>query len=215
VRPRLKVGCPCGWRGYRVRPDSRPCPACHADPEKIETLWLAGHGPHQSVVYLLHFRWPQGRPAGFHADHYCGATRDLPQRLRAHQRGQGARLVAAAVQAGAVVELARLWHVPMAFERRLKQRRPYSESARTRKRYRRGCATSLRRLCPTCVGPAAYGRMAEAKIQAGYRAQRQQSAAEAEARRALLARYLADRAAGVWDAEAAWPAEWDRHWPAA
>lgn len=212
---RQRVGCPCGWRGYRVHVHSRPCPACHAPADQVQTLWPAGQGPHQSIVYLLHFTWPHGRPRGFHAGHYLGATRDLPARLRDHQQGRGARLVAAATQAGAVVELARLWHAPPAFERRLKQRRPYGQSTRTRKGVRRGCATSLRRLCPTCVGERAFGRYPEAKVRAGYQAQRAEAAAARDDRRVRRERWATERAAGVWDADAAWPAEWDQTWPAA
>jgi hypothetical protein len=212
--PRLRVGCPCGWRGYRVNVHSRPCPACGADPDKIEALWPAGQGP-GPTVYLLHFRFPDGPPGGFHARHYSGATRDLPQRLRAHRLGHGARLVEAAVAVGAHVELARVWRVPLSFERRLKKRtgRP---SGRTRSGATcRGAASSLRRLCPTCVGPAAWGRYAEATVRAGYRDQREQLAGERAARRARRERWAAERAAGVWDPVAAWPAEWDRLFPAA
>jgi hypothetical protein len=228
ARPRLRVGCPCGWRGYRVQADSRPCPApgCDTGPERIEVMWPAGQGPHLSIVYVLHFRWPlrlvEGElrevpPSGFHARHYCGATRDLPQRLRDHRLGRGARLVAAAVAAGAGVELVRVWRVPLAFERRLKQRRPYSESPRTRKGVRRGCATSLVPLCPDpgCGGEQAWGRYSEARVRAGYQAEREAAAAARQARHDHLARCDADRAAGVWDPVAAWPADWDRLFPTA
>src|SRR6266511_5953214 len=69
-------------------------------------------------------------PEGFHACHYCGWTTDLPGRVRDHlagvyvrggkQRGRGARLVAAAIAAGATVELIRAWRAPREFEQLLK-----------------------------------------------------------------------------------------------
>jgi hypothetical protein len=216
ARPRLRVGCPCGWRGYRVQAHSRPCPACGADPGKVEALWRVGEGP-GSVVYLLHFAWPHRPPEGFHARHYLGATLDLPQRLRDHRIGRGARLVAAATAAGATVELARVWRVPVAFERRLKQRRPYSESPRTRTGVRRGSARSLVPLCPDpgCGGLAASRRYPEARVRAGYRAEREASDTARLAPRAHRAYCDQLRDAGTWDPGGTWPLEWDRLWSAA
>src|SRR5215217_5978983 len=80
--PLQRVTCPCSWRGIRRNPTGRDCPACGGPHEKIETLWQVGHGPHQSIIYVLHFHWPYGRVdpwricladgsiVRFHADHY-------------------------------------------------------------------------------------------------------------------------------------------------
>jgi hypothetical protein len=233
VLPRQRVACPCGWVGCRVHPNAHDCPACAGRGEKIQTLWQIGQGPHQSIIYLLHFHWPSGRVdpwhirladgsvVKFHADHYSGKTRDFPRRLSEHlagvyvpgqrgHRGQGARLVAAAVAYGAEVRVARLWHVPLEFERRLKQRGD-SESPRSEKGTRRGAWKGLRPLCPEpdCSGDKAWQRFPEAKIQAYYRSQRQAVAAERQALRAARALHEAGIAAGVWNAEA----EWDQAFP--
>lgn len=81
------------------------------------------------IVYLLHFDPPVA-----HARHYLGWTQNLGQRLADHRRGAGSPLVAAAVRAGATVELARQWDdVDRHFERRLKNRH------------------ETPRMCPVCV----------------------------------------------------------------
>lgn len=215
------VECPCGWCGYRVNPKSRGCPRqdCDAGPEKIEAKWLAGQGPNQSIVYLLCFWWLYGRVdplhvrradgqvVRFHADHYRGSTRNLPQRLRDHRLGRGANLVANAIALGAEIRLARVWHVPLAFEGRLSHRWE-SPSPNTRNGKRRGAATGLRPLCPMCVGDKAYGRFPEAKIQAFYRAQRLEEQAARQARREEKERVAIEHAT-VWNADL----EWDLAFP--
>ena len=79
--PLQRVTCPCSWSGIRRNPTGRDCPACGGPREKIQTLWQVGHGPHQSIIYVLHFHWPYGRLdpwrirladgsiVKFHADH--------------------------------------------------------------------------------------------------------------------------------------------------
>jgi hypothetical protein len=64
---------------------------------------------HPYTVYLLHFE-----PAYRHARHYVGSTetRLLPSRLARHARGQGARLVRAALAAGCKITLTKVWHTP-------------------------------------------------------------------------------------------------------
>ena len=59
--PLQRVTCPCSWSGVRRNPTGRDCPACGGPRERIETLWQVGHGPHQSIIYVLHFHWPYGR----------------------------------------------------------------------------------------------------------------------------------------------------------
>ena len=65
------------------------------------------------AVYLIHFSKPLGdtsNPRG-QAQHYCGFTNGetVEARLARHQRGDGARICAAAVEAGAELLLARVW----------------------------------------------------------------------------------------------------------
>ena len=64
--PLQRVTCPCSWRGIRRNPTGRDCPACGGPRERIETLWQVGHGPHQSIIYVLHFHWPYGRLDPWH-----------------------------------------------------------------------------------------------------------------------------------------------------
>ena len=68
------------------------------------------------TVYLLHFDRPYK-----HARHYTGSTDNLPARLRAHQRGQGARLLAVVAAAGIGWTLARTWPGGRDRERQLKR----------------------------------------------------------------------------------------------
>ncbi len=232
-----RVACPCNWMGDRCRPTARNCPWCGGPGDKIQMWWQVGRA-HESVVYILHFLWPEGVvrdpadrnwlifPDGqrikFQADHYSGSTCDLPRRLAEHLSGRGAKLVAAAIALGAEVRVARVWHVPLAFEQRLRQppqpsisfepeNSRYSSSPQSENGRRYGAKKSLRPLCPEpgCAGEAAWGRYPEAKVKAYYRAQRQAVAAGRQARRAARARHEAERAAGVWDAEA----EWDQAFP--
>jgi predicted GIY-YIG superfamily endonuclease len=68
------------------------------------------------TVYLLHFDRPYR-----HASHYRGSSDDLPARLRAHERGQGARLLAVVRAAGIGWTLARTWPGGRERERQLKR----------------------------------------------------------------------------------------------
>jgi hypothetical protein len=157
--PLHRVTCPCGWIGYRQRPQSRDCPACGLDRAKLAAVWLAGCAPHRGrCCYLVEIR-----PAYRHASHYLGFTTNLPRRWRDHlaggydpqthrNRGPGSRLIAAALYAGCTVELVRVWYggQARALEQRLKQRhKPGS--------VRSGAARSLRPLCPVC-SPGALRR---------------------------------------------------------
>jgi predicted GIY-YIG superfamily endonuclease len=96
------------------------------------------------TVYLLHFTAPIGdldNPHGA-AQHYLGWTpASVEQRLNEHTKGIGAKICAAAVQAGADLLVARTWDGGYALEKRLK-------------RYKKA-----HRLCPICTGEAALHRM--------------------------------------------------------
>lgn len=69
------------------------------------------------TVYLIHFDRPYA-----HAKHYLGFTTDLPGRLDAHAKGQGARLMEVIRDAGITWRLARTWQGDRHRERQLKQR---------------------------------------------------------------------------------------------
>ncbi len=221
ARPRQRVACPCGWVGYRVNPNAHDCPARGCPREKIEALWPAGHGPGRSVVYILHFHWPlqlvdgelrEAPPEGFHACHYCGWTTDLPGRLRDHlagvyipgekKHGPGARLVAAAIAAGATVEAARIWYAPKVFEQHLKQRRKHGST-------RCGAKKALTKLCPICDDKALRRYPQQRIYQLLGLKDPAQERQERRKRAAARARHRAELAAGVWDATA----EWNRAFP--
>lgn len=88
------------------------------------------------MLYLLHFQTPYK-----HARHYLGYTRDgasLPERLKAHQNGQGARLMAVVRAAGINFALARTLPGDRGRERYLKRMK------------------FTPRLCPICRGTAPY-----------------------------------------------------------
>lgn len=71
------------------------------------------------TVYLIHFDRPLG-----HARHYVGWTEDLVERIRQHDRGNGARLMAAVTEAGIRWNVVRTWDdVDRHFERRLKRQK--------------------------------------------------------------------------------------------
>lgn len=90
------------------------------------------------TVYLLHFDRPFR-----HARHYIGWAKDLDHRIGEHERGQGARLVAAAKRAGIGFTVARVWpDSTIRDERRLKKAR---------------CAPNYCPLCVTHGGPAGHG----------------------------------------------------------
>lgn len=85
------------------------------------------------VVYLLHFE--PGLPNGPRiVRHYIGWTAgDVQTRLREHVSGAGSPLVAAVVNGGGEVTVARTWRGGRTFERSLKRRH------------------EAPRLCPLCV----------------------------------------------------------------
>jgi predicted GIY-YIG superfamily endonuclease len=87
------------------------------------------------TVYLLHFSRPY-----WHARHYIGFSTRLESRIREHRRGKGSPLIAAAVQCGIEIFIARRWEqVTRGFERRMhKMHGPYG--------------------CPICLGPRARRR---------------------------------------------------------
>jgi predicted GIY-YIG superfamily endonuclease len=82
----------------------------------------------RGTVYLLHFDQRYE-----HAGHYTGWADNLDQRLAAHQRGAGARLVEVITQAGISFRLARIW--------------PSASRARERQLKNSGGAS---RYCPIC-----------------------------------------------------------------
>jgi hypothetical protein len=61
------------------------------------------------VIYMLHFDRPYR-----HAKHYVGWTADLLDRLDAHAKGNGARLVEVIWQAGIGFTLVRICEAPAA-----------------------------------------------------------------------------------------------------
>jgi hypothetical protein len=168
ARPVHRVECPCGWIGYRLSAWRRECPACGADPAKLQPVWLAGCAPRRGRCCYLGHIWPppdQEWPGYRHACHYLGSTTDLRRRWPEHlasgydpvthkATGDGSRLIAAALYAGCTVELVRVWFGRQArtLERRLKQRRkPDADTLRA------GAARSLKPLCPLC-NPAGWWR---------------------------------------------------------
>jgi hypothetical protein len=161
ARPVHRVGCPCGWVGYRRSPWCRDCPACGIDASKLRPVWLAGCAPRRGRCCYLGHIWP----AYGHASHYLGFTTNLPRRWPEHlaggydprtrrNLGKGSRLLAAALHAGCTVELVRVWYGAQArtLEQRLKQRRKSDSDS-----LRAGAARSLRPLCPVC-NPAGWWR---------------------------------------------------------
>lgn len=86
------------------------------------------------TVYLIHFETPIGDPNNPHgqAQHYLGSTDDLAERLRQHEHGNGARLMAAVTKRGIGWRCVRTWEGGRALERRLKARKNHP------------------RLCPVC-----------------------------------------------------------------
>lgn len=71
------------------------------------------------TVYLIHFDRPYR-----HAHHYTGWTAGaLDARLKQHEHGAGARLMAVIAEAGIGWTLARTWQGWRARERQLKRRR--------------------------------------------------------------------------------------------
>jgi predicted GIY-YIG superfamily endonuclease len=70
------------------------------------------------LVYLLHFS-----KRYHHAQHYLGWTESLPQRMKAHYAGQGARLLEVVSQAGIDFDVVRTWEGDRQMERALKNRK--------------------------------------------------------------------------------------------
>lgn len=84
--------------------------------------------PQLCNVYLIHFDKPLS-----HARHYLGSTTNMEARMRAHESGEGARLLAVLNEKGIGWEVVRTWvGVPRGFERLLKNRK------------------ESRKLCPVC-----------------------------------------------------------------
>jgi predicted GIY-YIG superfamily endonuclease len=75
------------------------------------------------TVYLLHFDRPYK-----HARHYTGWTDNLASRLAAHEKGNGANLLAVAHAAGIKWQLARTWQGTRATERKIKRQGGASRS---------------------------------------------------------------------------------------
>ena len=70
------------------------------------------------IIYLLHFDRPYYR-----AQHYMGITTNLPARLTDHQKGNGARLMAAITQAGIGFQVVQTWEGDRTMERHLKRQK--------------------------------------------------------------------------------------------
>ena len=91
------------------------------------------HRTTAGTVYLLCFRNPDGSKGWFgHAGHYIGWTKYLSRRKIRHEAGNGARLPAAAVGAGLLLEVARTMPGTLDDEYRVK------------------CSGGMTRYCPLC-----------------------------------------------------------------
>jgi len=66
--------------------------------------------------YLIHFK-----EAYKHVQHYLGWTKNLTARIRDHQNGNGARLIAVVAAAGIPIQLVRIWHGGRDVEQLLKK----------------------------------------------------------------------------------------------
>lgn len=75
----------------------------------------------EGVAYLIHLWQHIGRGVRGQAGHYLGSTERLPERLEAHRRGNGARLMEVAAERGIGWTLARTWPGGRAKERQLKR----------------------------------------------------------------------------------------------
>jgi predicted GIY-YIG superfamily endonuclease len=76
------------------------------------------HGGPVGEVYLIHFS-----KAYKHARHYTGFTTDLPDRLKDHEKGRGARLMEVIKEAGITWRVVRTWTGTRALERAIKDMR--------------------------------------------------------------------------------------------
>jgi hypothetical protein len=96
------------------------------------------------TIYLLHFDQPYmpypGAPRCSCAQHYIGWTLNLPDRLRVHYQGRGARLIAVITAAGISFQLARIRYGDRGTERAIKQ-----------------CGGATR-YCPICTQTPRHGR---------------------------------------------------------
>jgi hypothetical protein len=100
-------------------------------------------------VYLLHLDPGVPRGGGVMSRHYIGWALNVQQRLAEHQRGAGSPLVAAAINNGSTVTLARTWTgVDRNYERQLKNQK------------------QAPRLCPVCNGARALTRAGETALHA-------------------------------------------------
>jgi len=72
-------------------------------------------GDTAGVVYLIHFNEPLS-----HARHYMGFTTNLPERLHAHETGNGSRLMEVISEKGITWQLVRTWAGGRGLERKLK-----------------------------------------------------------------------------------------------
>jgi len=88
-----------------------------------------------TTIYLLHFN-----EAIHHAGHYICSTANLDERLEAHRKGSGARLMAVLRERGIGFVLARTWSGDKQKERAIKK-------------FRNG-----RALCPICSPSKRWGR---------------------------------------------------------
>ena len=85
------------------------------------------------MIYLLHFNKPYKQ-----ARHYLGYARHLQSRLKRHDAGQGARLMAAVAKAGIGYIVARTW--------------PEGDRTLERQLHNRNNNPAL---CPICTGKEA------------------------------------------------------------
>jgi predicted GIY-YIG superfamily endonuclease len=69
-------------------------------------------------IYLLHFSEPYKQ-----ARHYLGSSDNVPERIKDHMSGRGARLTAVAASKGIGMELVRVWDGDRNEERRLKNQK--------------------------------------------------------------------------------------------
>ena len=130
ARPTRAAVAPVAYEAS-ARPAARRAGASRATPRPIDPRTVQGE-----VVYLLCFAERFG-----HAGHYVGYTSKLSARLWHHQRGTGARLLAAVAGAHIAVRVARTWQgADRTFERRIHNRK------------------NTRELCPLCSGAAALAR---------------------------------------------------------
>jgi hypothetical protein len=123
------------------------------------------------TTYLIHLGRELGTPGSRHgrAGHYLGVALDgnVGRRLRVHQAGAGARILAAANQRGIAYFIARTWPGGRAVERKLKRLK------------------NAPRLCPACV-PAPW----EFEVQAAEDERAMEDAAELALERELEDRHF-------------------------